>query len=116
MCQAFGTWVFKGKGWLRDRTKTQHAKKATGKTKNAPRKPRRFGSRNRFRLGRPFLQLRPVKEDQEIEVAIDDNGSREDGVARIQGHLTFAPRNRIGEPVRVRIRSVSKKFALTERA
>jgi predicted RNA-binding protein with TRAM domain len=116
MCQAFGTWVFKGKGWLRDRTKTQHAKKATGKTKNAPRKPRRFGRQTRFRQGRPFLQLRHVKTNQQIEVAIDDIGSRGDGVARIQGHLMFAPRNRIGERVRVRIRSVSEKFALTERA
>jgi predicted RNA-binding protein with TRAM domain len=86
------------------------------KTKNAPRKPRRFGCQTRFRLGRPFLQLRTVKEDQEIEVAIDDIGSRGDGVARSQGHLMFVPRSRIGERVRVRIRSVSEKFALTERA
>ena len=62
------------------------------------------------------MQLRHVKENQEIEVAIDDIGSRGDGVARIQGHLMFAPRNRIGERVRVRIRSVSEKFRLTETA
>lgn len=85
------------------------------KTKNAPRKPRRFGSQDRFRLSRQFLQLRPVKENEEIEVAIDDIGSRGDGVARIQGYLIFVPHGKIGERARVRIRSANEKFALAER-
>jgi hypothetical protein len=46
------------------RTKTRHAKKATGK--KSPRKPIRFGSQNRFHPSRPFLQLRLIKEKQEI--------------------------------------------------
>ena len=84
----FGTWVFTGKGWLRDRDEKHNmSRRLPEKTKNAPRKPRRFGSQTRFRPSRPFLQLRPVKENQEIEVAIDDIGSRGDGVARIQGYL-----------------------------
>ena len=49
------------------------------KTKNAPAKPRRFGSQSRYRTGRPFLQSGPVKENQEIDVVIDDIGSRGDG-------------------------------------
>lgn len=85
------------------------------KAKDAPRKPRRFGSQIRFRSSRPFLQLRLVKENQEIEAAIDDIGSRGDGVARIQGYFAFVPRGEIGERVRVRILSVSGKFALAER-
>lgn len=85
------------------------------KTKNAPIKPRRFGSQSRFRPSRPFLQLRPVKENQETEVAIDDIGSRGDGVTRIQGYRIFVPRSKIGERVRVRIRSVNEKSALAER-
>jgi predicted RNA-binding protein with TRAM domain len=84
-------------------------------TKNARRKSRRFGSQNRFRPCRPFLQLRPVKENQETEVAIDDIGSRGDGIARIQDYLTFVPRRKRGERGRVRIRSVSEKSALAER-
>lgn len=85
------------------------------KTKNAPRKPRRFGSQSRYRPSRPFLQSRPVKENQDIEVFIDDIGSRGDGIARIEGYLIFVPRSKIGERVRVKIRSAGEKFALAER-
>jgi predicted RNA-binding protein with TRAM domain len=56
-----------------------------------------------------------VKENQEIEVIIDDIGSRGDGVARIEGYLIFVPRSKIGERVRVKIRSVGEKFALAEK-
>lgn len=85
------------------------------KTKNAPRKPRRFGSQSRFRPGRPFFSAMPVKENQEIEVVIDDVGSRGDGIAKIQGFLIFVPRSRIGERVKVKILSVRGKFAVAER-
>jgi len=85
------------------------------KAKNAPRKLRRFGSQSRFRPSTPFLQLRPVKENQEIEVVIDDIGSKGDGIARIQGYLIFVPRGKVGERARVRIRSMNEKFALAER-
>jgi predicted RNA-binding protein with TRAM domain len=85
------------------------------KTKNAPRRPRRFGSQSRFRPSRPFLQSRPVKENQEIEVLIDDIGSKGDGIAKLEGYLIFVPRSKIGERVRVKIRSVSEKFAVAER-
>jgi predicted RNA-binding protein with TRAM domain len=85
------------------------------KAKNAPKKPRRFESQGRLRPNRPFLQLRLVKENQEIKVGIDDIGSRGDGVTGIQGYMTFVPRSKIEEQVRLRIRSVSEKFALAER-
>jgi 23S rRNA (uridine2552-2'-O)-methyltransferase len=86
------------------------------KTKNAPRKPRRFGSQSRYRPGKPFLQqTRPVKENQEIDIVIDDIGSRGDGIGRIEGYLIFVPGCKIGERIRVRIRSVAEKFALAER-
>jgi len=85
------------------------------KTKNAPRRPRRYGSQSRFRPSRPFVQSRPVKENQEIEVVIDDIGSKGDGIAKIQGYLIFVPRCKIGERLKVKIRSVSEKFALAER-
>jgi predicted RNA-binding protein with TRAM domain len=85
------------------------------KTKNAPRKPRRFGSQSRYRPSRPFLQSRPVRENQEIEVMIEDIGSRGDGIAKIEGYLIFVPRSKVGERVRVKIRSAGEKFALAER-
>lgn len=85
------------------------------KTKNAPRKPRRFGSKSRFRSSRPFFQMAPVKENQELEVVIDDIGSRGDGIAKIQSYMIFVPKSKIGERVRVRIISVREKFAVAEK-
>ena len=86
------------------------------KTKNAPSKPRRFGSKTRYRPSRPSVQqFRPVKENQEIEVSIDDIGSRGDGIAKIESFLIFVPGSKIGERAKVRIRSVGDKLALAER-
>jgi predicted RNA-binding protein with TRAM domain len=56
-----------------------------------------------------------VKENEEIEVMIDDIGSRGDGIARIEGYLIFVPGSKIGERVRVKIRSTGEKFALADR-
>ncbi len=59
--------------------------------------------------------MSPVKENQEIEVVIDDIGSKGDGIAKIQGFLIFVPRSKIGERVRVKILSVGEKFAVAEK-
>jgi len=85
------------------------------KTKNAKRRPRRFGSQRRYRPSRPFVSSAPVKENQELEVVIDDIGSKGDGISKIQGFLIFVPHCKIGERVKVRIRSVSEKFAVAEK-
>lgn len=85
------------------------------KTKNAPRKPRRFGSLSRFRPSRPFVQSSPVKENQELEVVIDDIGSRGDGIAKMEGFLIFGPRSKMGERVKVSIVSMGGKFAVAEK-
>jgi 23S rRNA (uridine2552-2'-O)-methyltransferase len=57
----------------------------------------------------------PVKENQELEVVINDIGSRGDGIAKIQGVLILVPRSRTGERVKVGITSVRGKFAVAER-
>jgi predicted RNA-binding protein with TRAM domain len=85
------------------------------KTRNAARKPRRFGSQRRYRSDRPILKMAPVKENQEIELVIDDIGSKGDGIAKIEGFLIFVPRSKIGERLRVRILSVGENFAVAER-
>jgi len=59
--------------------------------------------------------MAPVKENQELEVVIDDIGSRGDGIARIQSYMIFVPRSKIGERVRIRIISVREKFAVAEK-
>jgi predicted RNA-binding protein with TRAM domain len=86
------------------------------RTRNAAVKPRRFGSQKRYRSDRPVTGAAPVKENQEMEVVIDDIGSKGDGIAKIQGFLIFVPRCKIRERIRVKILSVGEKFAIAERA
>lgn len=86
------------------------------KTKNAPQKPQRFGSKSRYRPSRPFVtQFKPVKQNEEIEVAIDDIGSRGDGIARMESFLIFVPGCKIGERVKVRISRWVTNSPLAER-
>jgi len=61
------------------------------------------------------MTSKPVKENQEVEVVVDDIGSRGDGIAKIQRYMIFVPRSKIGERARVRIRTVAEKFAIGER-
>ncbi|MBC7130343.1 TRAM domain-containing protein [Candidatus Bathyarchaeota archaeon] len=84
------------------------------KTRNIERKPRKFSSRRFFNPDR-FFQRTPVKENDELEVVIDDIGSRGDGIARIRGYMIFVPRSKVGERVKVRILSVNGNFAVAER-
>lgn len=85
------------------------------KTRDFPRKTRKYGSKMRFRLSRPIFTMKPVKENQELEVVIDDIGSRGDGIARIQGFMIFVHGSKVGERVRVKILSVADKFAVAEK-
>jgi len=56
-----------------------------------------------------------VNVGQEIEVVIDDIGSRGDGVTRVQGYLIFVPKARIGERLKIKIMRVGRKFAIAEK-
>ncbi|MEM2118600.1 MAG: TRAM domain-containing protein [Candidatus Bathyarchaeia archaeon] len=56
-----------------------------------------------------------MKENQELEVLIDDIGSRGDGIAKISGYLIFVPNSKVGDRVKVRIISVGGKFAVAEK-
>jgi predicted RNA-binding protein with TRAM domain len=83
------------------------------KRKYVERKSRKFESKH-FTLDKPLFQTVPVRENQELEVVIDDIGSKGDGVARIRGYLIFVPNSKVGERIKVRIVSVGK-FAIGER-
>ena len=62
----------------------------------------------------PF-QRAPVEVGQEIDVIIDDIGSRGDGITRIQGFLVFVPGTKVGERLKVKIASIGRKFAIAEK-
>lgn len=77
-------------------------------------RPRRVHKRQRQYDPIPF-QRTPVTEGQEIDVVIDDIGSRGDGITRIQGFLIFVPKTKVGERSKVKIVNVGRKFAIAEK-
>jgi len=85
------------------------------KTRNAKVKLRRRGSKRRYRPSKPFLQKAPIWRGQQLEVVIDDIGSRGDGIARMHNYMIFVPGGKVGERITVKIVSVGGKFAVAER-
>jgi len=77
-------------------------------------RPRRPQKRQQQYDPVPF-QGSPVKVGQEIDVVIDDIGSRGDGITRIRGFLIFVPKTKVGERLKVKIVSVGRKFAIAEK-
>jgi len=77
-------------------------------------RPRHVHKRQRKYEPLPFERA-PVKEGQEIDVVVDDIGSRGDGITRIQGFLIFVPKTKVGERLKVKIVSVGRKFAIAEK-
>jgi predicted RNA-binding protein with TRAM domain len=77
-------------------------------------RPRRVHKRERKYDPLP-LQRSPVDVGQEIDVIIDDIGSRGDGITRIQGFLVFVPQTKVGERLKVKIVSIGRKFAIAEK-
>ncbi|MEM2341772.1 MAG: TRAM domain-containing protein [Candidatus Bathyarchaeia archaeon] len=67
---------------------------------------RRF---NRGR-GRTFPP-KPVELGKEYDVEVREVSRRGDGVARIQGLVTFIPNTKPGDHVRVKITRISRRFA-----
>jgi len=83
-----------------------------GKTRHV--RPRHPQKRERKYDHLPF-QRPPLNVGQEIDVIIDDIGSRGDGIARVQGFLVFVPETKVGERLKVKIRSVGRKIAIAEK-
>jgi predicted RNA-binding protein with TRAM domain len=57
----------------------------------------------------------PVEVGEEVEVLIDDIGSRGDGISRVDGFLVFVPQAKVGKRLRVKITKVGPKFAIAEK-
>ncbi len=77
-------------------------------------RPRRFRKREK-KYNAVGFQRAPVKEGQEINVIINDIGTRGDGIARIQNYLIFVPQVKVGERLKVKILKVGRKFASAEK-
>ncbi len=57
----------------------------------------------------------PVNVGETHEVTIEDTGSQGDGVARIDGLVTFVPNTNVGDEVTIKITKVGKRVAFGEK-
>lgn len=94
------------------RTKGYMPRRLSEKSRHV--RPRRFKKREKRYNSIPF-QRAPVRVGQEINVVINDIGSRGDGIARIQNFLIFVPQAKVGERLKVKIMKVGRKFAIAEK-
>lgn len=63
--------------------------------------------------GRQFPP-KPVELGKEYDVEVKEVSRRGDGVARIQGLVTFIPNAKPGDHVKVKITRISRRFAEAE--
>ena len=54
---------------------------------------------------------KPVEIGKEYDVEIQETSRRGEGIARIQGLVTFVPDTKPGDKVRVKITRISRRFA-----
>ncbi|MEM1507807.1 MAG: TRAM domain-containing protein [Candidatus Bathyarchaeia archaeon] len=73
------------------------------------RRGRRF---NRSRERR--LPPKPVELGKEYDVEVKEVSRKGDGVARIQGLVTFIPNAKPGDHIRVKITKIGRRFAEAE--
>ena len=72
---------------------------------------RRGGFRGRGSGGFP---PKPVEIGKEYEVDIQETSRRGEGIARIQGLVTFIPNTKPGDHVTIKITRISRRFAEAE--
>jgi predicted RNA-binding protein with TRAM domain len=74
---------------------------------------RRFGGRREFGGPRRFPP-KPVEVGKEYEVDVKETSRRGEGIARIQGLVTFIPNTKPGDHVKIKITRISRRFAEAE--
>jgi len=75
---------------------------------------RNFNSRRGFRRAGPRFVPKPVEVGKEYEVDIKETSRRGEGIARIEGLVTFIPNAKPGEHVRIKITRVGRRAAEAE--
>ncbi len=68
----------------------------------------------RFNRGRRQFPPKPVELGKEYDVEVKEVSRRGDGVARIQGLVTFIPNAKPGDHLRVKITRISRRHAEAE--
>ena len=77
---------------------------------------RRFGPRRGGFGGRGGGRFppKPVEVGKEYEVDVQETSRRGEGIARIQGLVTFIPNAKPGDHVKIKITRISRRFAEAE--
>jgi predicted RNA-binding protein with TRAM domain len=78
---------------------------------------RGFGQRRggfRGRSGGDRFQPKPVEIGKEYTVDIQETSRRGEGIARIEGLVTFIPNTKPGDHVTIKIIRISRRFAEAE--
>ena len=76
---------------------------------------RSFGPRRGFRgRGGGRFPPKPVEVGKEYEVDVEETSRRGEGIARIQGLVTFIPNTKPGDHVKIKIIRISRRFAEAE--
>ena len=75
---------------------------------------RSFGQRRGFRGRVSRFPPKPVELGKEYEVDVQETSRRGEGIARIQGLVTFIPNTKPGDHVKIRITRISRRFAEAE--
>lgn len=70
--------------------------------------------RRRFRDRDRQFAAKPVEMGKEYDVEVQEVSRRGDGVARIQGLVTFIPNAKLGDHLKIRITKISRRFAEAE--
>jgi len=70
--------------------------------------------RRNFRGRRDRFPPKPVEVGKEYEVDVQETSRRGEGIARIQGLVTFIPNAKQGDHVKIRITRISRRFAEAE--
>jgi predicted RNA-binding protein with TRAM domain len=75
---------------------------------------RNFGQRRGFRGRGNRFPPKPVEIGKEYEVDVQETSRRGEGIARIQGLVTFIPNAKPGDHVKIKITRISRRFAEAE--
>jgi len=75
---------------------------------------RRLRGRREFKREPKRFPSKPVELGKEYEVDITETSRRGEGIARIQGLVTFIPNTKPGDHVKIKITRISRRFAEAE--
>ena len=73
-----------------------------------------YERRERRELDPQGFPPKPVEIGKEYDVEIKETSRRGDGIARIQGLVTFVRDSKPGDHVKIKITSISRRFAEAE--